>query len=309
MPYVLMIIAAVIVIIALLLYREMKIFRVTDYVYKTDKVTGDGFKIAVLSDLHGHIYGNDNDVLYDAIVSAEPDIIICAGDMLTARWEYTFEGHFEDGVFISGNRPYEQMIRLMKRLAEKYPVYYGYGNHESRLYRRREKFGDSYLYLQEALEGTGVTVVRDTHFDTVIKGNKVTVYGLDIERPYYKRIEKTVMEPSYLTGKLGDAADSGDSIKLLIAHSPNYFDAYMDWGADLAFAGHLHGGVMRLPFIGGVISPQLHLFPKYSGGIYYKGDRALVVSKGIGTHSVNIRIFNRAEVVVVNVVRKTGKSD
>ena len=308
MIYALLIIAGIILVIVVLLVREMRIFRVTDYVFPSPKVVGEGFKIAVLSDLHGKIYGQDNDVLYDAIDKADPDIIICSGDMLTARWEYTFEGHFEYGpdsekVFISGNEPYEKMIRLLTRLARKYPVYYGNGNHESRLYRRKEKFGDSYENLQAALKEAGVISLVDSHVDIDVKGNPVTVYGLDIERPYYKRVEKVVMEPGYITGKLGDPSDSGDSIKLLIAHNPDYFDAYMKWGADLAFAGHLHGGVMRLPGIGGVISPQFHLFPKYSGGMYYRDGRALMVSKGIGTHSVNIRIFNRAEVVIVHVER------
>ncbi|MBR5337729.1 MAG: metallophosphoesterase [Lachnospiraceae bacterium] len=303
MQYVILIIVAVVIVVVGLLYREMRIFRVSEYAFPTPKLKGEGFKIAVLADLHGKIYGEDNNKLYDAIDRAAPDIIICAGDMLTARWEYTFEGHFEDdGTFISGNEPYEKMIRLLSRLAKKYPVFYGNGNHESRLYRRREKFGDAYEHLGEALRDAGINYLVDSREDIEVKGTPVSIYGLDIEKPYYERFEKITMEKDYITGKLGPAADSGDSLKLLIAHNPDYFDAYMDWGADLAFSGHLHGGVMRLPFVGGVISPQFHLFPKYSGGMYYNKDgRALMVSRGIGTHSVNIRIFNRAEVVMIKV--------
>ncbi|MBR4807061.1 MAG: metallophosphoesterase, partial [Lachnospiraceae bacterium] len=212
-------------------------------------------------------------------------------------------GESDGKIFISGNEPYEKMIRLLTRLAKKYPVYYGYGNHESRLYRRREKFGSAYEEVCLTLEHIGVHILSNKHQEVLINGTPVCIYGLDIERDYYKRVEKIVMDPAYVTSKLGKAEDNDHGINLLIAHNPEYFEAYEAWGADVTFSGHLHGGMVRIPGIGGVISPQLRFFPKYSGGIYLRNGRAEVVSKGIGAHGPDIRVFNRAEVVVVNIER------
>ena len=68
---------------------------------------------------------------------------------------------------------------------------------------------------------------------------------------------------------------------------------------NLVLCGHLHGGVVRLPGIGGIISPQLTLFPKYSGEHSRRGESDIIVSKGLGGHSIPIRLFDRAEVVVI----------
>ena len=69
----------------------------------------------------------------------------------------------------------------------------------------------------------------------------------------------------------------------------------------MILSGHLHGGIIRVPGLGGVISPQMGLFPKYSGSLYREEDTRIVVSKGLGTHTVNIRLFNPAELIVLHV--------
>jgi predicted MPP superfamily phosphohydrolase len=76
---------------------------------------------------------------------------------------------------------------------------------------------------------------------------------------------------------------------------------YVEWGADLVLSGHLHGGIVRIPGLVGAISPSFEIFPKYSGDLYYEEDTAIVVSKGLGTHTINIRLFNSAEVVVIHL--------
>ena len=104
------------------------------------------------------------------------------------------------------------------------------------------------------------------------------------------------MEEEEIESRVG-AADS--SYQILLAHNPAYVEAYRKWGADLILSGHLHGGIVRIPGIGGVIAPDLTLFPKYSGDIYRKEDATVVVSKGLGAHSVPIRLLNPAEMVVL----------
>ena len=77
------------------------------------------------------------------------------------------------------------------------------------------------------------------------------------------------------------------------------FDAA--WGADISVCGHTHGVLVRIPGFGSVISPQLTPFPKYDGGFYQVNGKNICVSKGLGTHTFHIRIFDRAEVVMLKI--------
>ena len=86
-----------------------------------------------------------------------------------------------------------------------------------------------------------------------------------------------------------------------MAHSPIYFNTYTKWEADLTLSGHLHGGIMRLPFVGGVIGPDFFIFPKYSGGLYKDNGKSMIVSCGAGMHTVNLRIFNPPELTLVEL--------
>ena len=91
---------------------------------------------------------------------------------------------------------------------------------------------------------------------------------------------------------------------VLLAHNPDYFERYREWGADLVLSGHVHGGVMRLPFFGGVIGTNFRLFPKYDGGLFREDGATMIVSRGLGAHTIPLRIWNPAELVEI-VIRKT----
>lgn len=109
------------------------------------------------------------------------------------------------------------------------------------------------------------------------------------------------MGETYVEGLLGKSRR--DCFELLIAHNPDYFDNYAKWGADLTVSGHVHGGIMRLPVLGGVISPMLRLFPKYDGGLFEKDGRQMILSRGLGMHTIPVRIFNPGELVVIHLLR------
>ena len=90
---------------------------------------------------------------------------------------------------------------------------------------------------------------------------------------------------------------------LLIAHNPMDFPVYAAWGADLVVSGHLHGGCVRLPLLGGVVSPQLRLFPKYDRGEFALGKSRMVVGAGLGEHGIGIRLGNPRELPVIKLVQ------
>ena len=89
-----------------------------------------------------------------------------------------------------------------------------------------------------------------------------------------------------------------------MAHNPNYFPVYASWGADVTFCGHIHGGMVWLPVLGGILSPETILFPEYDGGIYQIEDKTMILSRGLGRGRMGVRLFNPPELVCVTLTRE-----
>ncbi len=255
-------------------------FVIREYYYMIPQLKKSA-KVILLSDLHNKTYGQNNQVLLRAIEKVAPDYILVAGDMLTATKGQSFE----------------PAIELLKALSEKYPVYYGNGNHEYRLSLYPQQYGT----MSEEYEGAvaKLTVQRLLNQHVFLPELNIEIYGLNLDRSYYKRIHRIKMTGEYLNETLG-TPDPG-RVNLLIAHNPEYFKEYAGWGADLVVAGHVHGGIMRLPFLGGVISPRFRLFPEYDGGLFTEKKSTMILSRGLGTHTLPIRIFNPGELVVIHM--------
>ncbi len=66
-------------------------------------------------------------------------------------------------------------------------------------------------------------------------------------------------------------------------------------------SGHVHGGIMRLPFLGGVIAPSYKLFPKYDGGVYRGDGSVMLLGRGMGSHTLPFRFFNPAQLYAVTL--------
>jgi len=254
-------------------------FVIREYTISTDKIDRE-YTFALLADLHNRSYGMDNAKLIEAVDGVRPDIILTAGDMLTAK----------------PRKSYQTALGFMKKIGEKYPVYYGIGNHEYRMKLYREDYGDTFEQYTGALKEAGIHVLDNESLET----DEFIITGVSIDRRYYKRFQKTVMKKECLTDTLGET--SRDKYHILLAHNPEYFEEYADWGPDLVVSGHVHGGIMRLPVLGGVISPKLVLFPKYDGGLFAKNATTMILSRGLGMHTLPIRIFNPGELVVIHLL-------
>ena len=78
-------------------------------------------------------------------------------------------------------------------------------------------------------------------------------------------------------------------------------------------AGHVHGGMVRVPIWGkGVVSLNVRLFPKYDGGEFTLGKTRMLLSRGLGMHTIPIRLFNPGEVLEVDLLpggEEAGGSD
>lgn len=245
-----------------------------------------------LTDLHDKEFGRQNHRLLDAIRQEKPDFVLVGGDTMVAKRDLA-------GLAVTEN--------LLAGLKEICPVYYGNGNHEQRLRTERETYKDLYRDFRRILKRYHVTYLSDSSVDV---GEDIRISGLDIDPVYYRNMVPKRMEKEYLTRHLGRAEQ--ERFQILLAHSPLFFDAYARWGADLALAGHFHGGTVRIPGLGGVMTPQYQFFLPYCGGTFEQNGRYMVVGRGLGTHSINIRFCNKPQIVSVDLLPladggKTGR--
>lgn len=275
-------IGTVLVILVLLcvmiVIRDSNRFVVKYYRIRDPKIKGY-HRYVFLSDLHNKEYGTGNARLIEEIDRIKPEAVLLGGDILTAKPGEDFE--------IAGN--------LVKQLSEKYPVFYANGNHEYRIGLYPETYGD----MRERYEQTiGETkAIRLVNKSVFMEHANIKISGLNIGRKYYKRFRKKEMKPEYVQHRLGKKEE--DVYQILLAHNPEHMDAYAAYGADLVLSGHVHGGVADLPFAGGVISPSFRLFPKYDGGFFVKNRTSMILSRGLGAHTIPFRFMNPGELVVL----------
>ena len=280
---VLLILLALILFFLIVMIIDCHRFIVKEYTCVSDKLKKDG-RFVLLSDLHNKSFGEHNDKLLQAIDRLKPDMIVIAGDMYTSKEKTDTR----------------EVSEFVCRLARKYPIYYGNGNHEHKTKLYPEVFGSMYEKFVKEIKQEKVELLENEKI--TLPQYNIDIYGLEIERKYYGKFVTPPMEKGYLDELLGKPET--DKFTLLIAHNPDYFKAYAAWGADLVVSGHVHGGLMKLPVLGGVISPKLRLFPKYDGGEFKEGKSTMILGRGLGTHTLPIRIFNPGELVVVNLCNK-----
>lgn len=232
-------------------------------------------RIILLADLHGASFGKENGRLLDQIRELCPDLICIAGDMTV-----------KDG------RGAETGLALCRELLTVCPVYYAMGNHEIQMPCYEE-------YCSE-LRKMGVSLLDNECREHFIYGRRLVVYGWNTPKHYFHKFwQRRELPLEELREQLG--APDEDAYRILLAHNPEYLCAYHAWGADLVFSGHVHGGIARFPFLGGIIDPALRLFPQYDAGMYQEGSTAMVVSRGLGTHHIRLRFFNIPEISVIDL--------
>ena len=257
-------------------------FVVVEETIKLPKLKKD-CRFVMLSDLHNKVYGKDNEAVLDAIRAAQPDFVVFVGDLVTS--------HVNESI--------EPGVRLMNAISKEYKVYYAMGNHETKIRTYRDDFGNRFEELMQGVTHPNVTVLQDAY--CVLPEYGICMTGLELERTFFARFKKKQMPKGHIEAHIGKVNDSYCNI--LLAHNPDYFEEYADWGADFVLSGHVHGGIMRLPVIGGVISPAYTLFPKYDGGIFRKNRATMLLGRGMGAHTIPLRFFNPAELYVVNCLR------
>ena len=257
----------------------------------TDTVTDAGFKMVVISDLHDHEFGKDNEKLIRCVKEQDPEMIILDGDMLN-------EDSKSDRV----------PVRLVKGLAEIAPVYYALGNHEldyigaaegKKMQKHPEDSG-----LVKDLTDAGACVLEEGYRDVEIGGCKVRIGGV-YEYAFALDGDNSAEN---LTGDVRDFLEefqNTDRYKIMLCHRPDSFvfgDASDYWKIDLVISGHDHGGQVVIPFKGGLYGGDQGWFPPYVHGLYRTGRIRLFVTSGLSSEKQKLpRWNNRPEIAVLNV--------
>lgn len=245
-------------------------------------------RFVALSDLHCREFGKGNSRLLDKIKAQSPDAIFAVGDMISNN---------------SDESDADEMVALLCRLNEIAPTFFAPGNHELEYISRT---GDDLL---TKVGNAGITIVNDSYVDCNFGGQTIRIGG--------------TMGHAFPFGRTPDEFRSSDIYRFLIefedtdlptvclAHMPDTFifnNAASYWpGVDLVISGHTHGGMIRLPFVGGLIAPMQGFFPDYDRG-YFKlsSNMQMIIGSGLAGYGIVPRIFNLPEICVIDIVPKEG---
>lgn len=280
-------------------YLENLSFEEDFYQVGSGKISGN-LRIIQLSDLHSTEFGENNDKLVARIALLQPDIIVATGDMADK------------------SASMDVYIELCRRLTEIAPVYAVYGNNEDDIVYEStmtrdaldkmtggdpEKLKKSDDTLKAALEDAGATVLLNEQATVEIGDNTIDIYGVLTTNPSAFWEYNTDSYGEFLNGDT-------DHFKLMLCHEPYIFEEFgEDYWGDLILAGHTHGGVIRIPYLGGLYERKNGFFPEkkddvdaYIAGEYDMQGTSLIVSRGLTNRGL-IRIGNQPELVIIDVNR------
>ena len=269
----------------------MKSFILKRYDIQSLKIPdGQTVKLMLIADLHGVCYEENQEKLVRVIRAHHPDAVLAAGDMICSRRPDSFRS----------------ASAALCRLAEFVPVYYGMGNHElvlmeceSARHKKKQELYRLYTEYEEELAGAGVTILHNERRKLKVGEALLDIAGLDLPMPYYRKLIPKRLTPEELREYVGEA--DPEAFQVLIAHSPRFGDAYFDWEADLTVSGHYHGGLVRFGEHCGAVSPYYTIFPRYCVGGFARDASYLIVSSGLGEHSIQFRIHNPRELELITL--------
>lgn len=303
---------------ALLFESEREKLKITSCEYRITTEKRAEMTLVFLSDLHDYLPArHDPGKIMELIDAARPDAVLLGGDMIT----------------VSKHRKHpvpdtETAIKFARNLREKYEVYYAEGNHEAR-YLEKDPVG--YAAYVKALTDLGVHYLPNAAAKITVRkpdaagpaddraaenaagknsgsasGNTAVVYGFTLPdecfQPLLFRQKETVRLPEgFLESVLHEGEREEETYRIGMIHSPRYLKDAAKAGLDLVLSGHFHGGTIRLPDGSGLMTPQYQFFVKECSGTFTEGKTTMIVNRGLGTHSIKIRINDIPEVSVIHI--------
>lgn len=255
---------------------------VRNYEYQSEKLgSGQEINVAVLSDLHDHEFGEENEKLVKKIKEQEPDLILLDGDILNEDSENA-----------------DVPCALIWKLKDVAPVYFSLGNHEV------SYMENGHTDLVGQLESAGAVVLDESYEDIEVNGVQLRLGGLYDYAFALDGNDDAKNTPEPVKSFLEDYQNT-DRLKLMMAHRPESFcfgNASSVWDVDLVISGHIHGGQVVLPILGGLYGGDQGWFPEYVHGMYQKDDMNIFVTSGLGSHHQLLpRFWNRPEIAMIEI--------
>ena len=242
----------------------------TDYTVTSARLPADfdGFRIVQLSDLHGAEFGKDNARLVRAVAAAQPDLIVLTGDFIEA----------EDQIPVT--------LALARQLVPLAPVYFVSGNHDWASHAISALF--------DGLADAGVTCLRN-EFVTLQRGaGSIVLAGVDDPNGL-----ADMLKPDEVAAAV--QAEHHGAFTVLLGHRNYWVEEYPTLPVDVILCGHAHGGIVRLPGVGGLIGTDRTLFPDYTAGMFASGQYQMIVSRGLGQIAQLPRLLNNPEIVCLTL--------
>lgn len=227
----------------------------------------EALRIAQISDLHGRELGRDHSRLLGPLEEAQPDMICITGDLFGNEEEW------------------KRILPLLPKLTALAPTYYVTGNHEWQTTELKDKL--------RQMTSSGICVLDNSYRIIERDGQSLVIAGVhDPCGPYDQKSPSQLMEEI--------RREKGDTFVLMLDHRNNRLPMWDALGADLVLSGHCHGGVVRLPFVGGILGPGQELFPTYDSGLF-TGERGsqVFISRGLGYSRFKLRLFNRPHLPIL----------
>ncbi len=262
------IISLILIILFVLLGLDPRI-QMTNYEYSSTKIPRpfNGYKICLISDLHCKNFGNKNATLIQKIKELNPDIIVLTGDIVDENHDSI------DAV--------EDLFQGIHK--NKIPAYFITGNHEL-----DPDASVQYKQLLSLFPKYGITDLDNSTVDLEIENQIIKLSGA---RWSSKSITQNL------------PMNSSNNFHILLYHGADSFDSIQTYKYNLILSGHIHGGILRLPFVNaGLFGNSSNLFPKYVSGIYHNNSEtcSMIVSRGLGDSYIP-RFYNRPELVLVTL--------
>ena len=142
-------------------------------------------------------------------------------------------------------------------------------------------------------------VARDlyAYYQAIKNGDEIVLAGMN-DLTFYgsSTLDENTIVFKEMLNNLG--REKGDRTGILLSHRPEIFDTYVESGFEVVLTGHAHGGQIRLPFVGGILTPNQGFFPEYDAGLYQKENTSMIISRGLGNSLFPFRIGNRPEIIV-----------
>lgn len=255
------------------------------YAIKEQKVS---FHMLLLSDLHRNPFLMKNQKFLQQLQKENVDFICIAGDVIN---KYDGQKNFS-------------VLPFLQELSKIAPVYYSYGNHESRW---RELAPEEFAEYRKQVFAAGIHFLDNETVYFRKEQKNIQITGCTLPQEVYKKGRKPKLTKEMLETVLPQIMPHAD-YSILLAHSPEYIEQYKTLPVSLVCSGHLHGGLIRLPLLGGIVSPQLRL-AAYTKGLYHWEKFHMLVSAGLGSHTIWVRIFNRTEYICLDIEEYNEKGN